>query len=79
MKNIHILTKNLLIREITPVDVFSLEKIRLDIAKTPENRPYYALQKSGDAVQFCKDALAQQQETPRKNTRPGNYGTVFSP
>ncbi len=66
MKNIHILTKNLLIREITSVDVFSLEKIRQEIAKTPENRPYYALQKSGDAARFCKEAVAQQQETPRK-------------
>ena len=66
MKNLHIVTNNLLIREITSVDVFALEKIRQEIATTPENRPYYALQKSGDAIRFCKDALAQQQETPRK-------------
>ena len=66
MKNLHILTKNLLIREITSADVFSLEQIRRDIAANPDNRPYYALQKSGDAAKFCKDAIAQQQETPRK-------------
>ena len=66
MKNLHILTKNLLIREITSADVFSLERIRRDIAANPDNRPYYALQKSGDAAKFCKDAIAQQQETPRK-------------
>ena len=43
-----------------------MEQIRRDIAANPDNRPYYALQKSGDAAKFCKDAIAQQQETPRK-------------
>lgn len=66
MKNLHIVTNNLLIREITSVDVFALEKIRQEIAKTPENRPYYALQKSGDAIGFAKTPLPSSRKLPEK-------------
>lgn len=66
MKDIYIQTQNLIIREISIADVFSLERIRQAINANKNNRPYYALKDPGDAQKFCKEALQQQDVKPRE-------------
>ncbi len=66
MKNIYILTQNLAIREISPMDCVALEEIRQAINKAPKNLPYYALKYPGDAEKFCYEALEQQKVSPRQ-------------
>lgn len=66
MKNVYILTPNLLIREISPIDCIALEEIRQAVNEAPQNIPYYALKYPGDAEKFCHEALEQQQVVPRQ-------------
>ncbi len=66
MKTVHILTPNLVIREMEYGDIIEVNKIRDAIAVTKGNQQYYALKKPEDVEKLVVDARDQRAQTPRE-------------